>query len=436
MNQRALSSDSKSNRHSLRVLILFGPLFLFAGGLLLWQLVLQPLQLLWRSQAWVATECTITESAAERERFSKNSAFRPKLSYRYQVNGVEHNATRYDFFEASGGWKWAEGVANAYPVGSRHTCYYDPASPQEAVLRREMTAAGFWVRPLVAAIFMAAGAFMFRAGLASRPAMSRESAPTAEASLAEPAPALSTTGPIVRQLSTNPSASGDPARLGSRSPSELTAEPSPYAARADWQRFAGPQQLAPTVTRTAAVIGTLLAALFWNGLLSFFIWGIIDDKAWFMLLFLTPFILIGLVLIGAFFYCLLSLFNPRVKIALSEGAPETGETIDVAWEVNGQVTRIREFSIVAVGEEQATYTRGTNTVTDKHPFQALEVCRLVNPEEIRFGTATVQIPLETMHTHSGNRNKIVWSLKVQGKIPLFPDVNEQYEFRVLPRGAR
>jgi hypothetical protein len=184
------------------------------------------------------------------------------------------------------------------------------------------------------------------------------------------------------------------------------------------------------------VLGTGFAALFWNGILSFFVWEMFEGRSWFMLLFLLPFLLVGFGLICFFFYSLLGLFNPVVKIALSEGAIQLGETADLAWEVQGRVSRITEFRILAVGEEQATYTRGTDRITDTDIFQSLELCRLTSAEEIRFGTAQLSIPVDTMHSHEGTRNKLVWKLQVQGRIPWFPDIKEEYEFRVLPQGVR
>jgi hypothetical protein len=444
LNFRTLSTRSNSSHGDLRFLTYIGPIALFVGSMVLWQLVLQPLHQLWRAQFWVSAECTITKSEAERKQFSKSSNYRPSITYRYLANNAEQVSERYDFFEASGNINWAQRIAAAYPVGTRQPCYYDPARPHEAVLVREVSDSWFWIRPLVAVVFMTAGVLMLRAGLASTRAKKSATEAGANPPVAispndrQPSNELQNLANQSARQPANPglsTADGDSVQ-GGNARTDLVIVPTPYPERYNWQPFAGPQQLAPTITRTGAVLGTGFAALFWNGLISFFVWGIIDDQAWFMLLFLTPFILVGLGLIGGFFYTLLALFNPRVQIALSEGAPETGETIDIAWEVLGRTSRIREFQITAIGEEQATYTRGTDTVTEKHPFQTLEICRLTNPEEIRFGTATLQIPFDAMHSHSGNRNKISWSLKVHGKIPLFPDIWEQYEFRVLPRGVR
>ena len=44
-------------------------------------------------------------------------------------------------------------------------------------------------------------------------------------------------------------------------------------------------------------------------------------------------------------------------------------------------------------------------------------------------------PADTMHSFAGENNKIVWSIKVEGEIPIWPDVNEEFEIKVLPAGG-
>ena len=81
-------------------------------------------------------------------------------------------------------------------------------------------------------------------------------------------------------------------------------------------------------------------ALFWNGIVSIFLWqAIMEPKGGFfsifMLLFMIPFVLIGVVLILGVARSFLSLFNPVIEIAMSTGAVERGNTVDVAWEIKG-----------------------------------------------------------------------------------------------------
>ena len=40
-----------------------------------------------------------------------------------------------------------------------------------------------------------------------------------------------------------------------------------------------------------------------------------------------------------------------------------------------------------------------------------------------------------MHTFKAQRNKIKWRVAVRGEIPWFPDIYEEFEFRVTPSQA-
>lgn len=436
MNRRPLSSQPTAASQGTWIVGLLGLFFLLTGCTTAWFLTVVPCWRLWQAQRWVTTECTIVDSRTDEVDGVESTTFRPQIRYEYQVNGVSQTASRYTFFNVASSRNWAKKIVDQYPVGSQQTCYYDPAAPHEAVLLRSFFSdVGFWFGLLFPWPFIIAGALMTYFGFPRKSAGKTPLPPDSARELnrlqsppASPAESANFSAEFSSELLNPPG--------HARSSGELTALSPPYSTQVDWQRFAGPLELAPTVSRTAALIGTGLFALFWNGIISLFVWNMIADGYWFALLFLLPFVLVGLALLGIFVYTLLSLFNPQVKIALSEGAPELGETVDIAWEVSGQVARIADFRILAVGEEQATYTRGTDTTTDRNVFQSLEICRLTNPDEIRFGTGQLQVPLETMHSHSGPRNKIVWQLQVRGRIPWFPDISEDYEFHVLPRGVR
>ncbi len=64
------------------------------------------------------------------------------------------------------------------------------------------------------------------------------------------------------------------------------------------------------------LIGMILIAAFWNGIVSVFLWQIVlsfrrGDPEWFLCLFMTPFVLVGLGLMAGVVYFLLALANPR-----------------------------------------------------------------------------------------------------------------------------
>ena len=197
-----------------------------------------------------------------------------------------------------------------------------------------------------------------------------------------------------------------------------------------------PQKLKPEVTRLVSLLITIGVAIFWNGLVSVFLYAVIYEMEGiariFVGLFLTPFVLVGLVMIVACFHSFLAMFNPVVEIGLSSGAVPIGGEVDVAWQTTGLSSRIRKLTISIVGTQRATYRRGTDSVTDTEIFEKIVVTESTNPQEVQFGSSTIQIPDDSMHTFEAYRNEIVWTVEVRGDIPLWPDVQETFPFRVKP----
>jgi len=75
--------------------------------------------------------------------------------------------------------------------------------------------------------------------------------------------------------------------------------------------------------------------------------------------------LAGLALIGVFFYCLLSLFNPRLTLTLSSGSVPLGGMMHLRWEFTGRSSMIRQLTIMLYGTEHASY-EVTDTNDSKH----------------------------------------------------------------------
>jgi hypothetical protein len=197
-----------------------------------------------------------------------------------------------------------------------------------------------------------------------------------------------------------------------------------------------------TLQASASPFGRLgcatVIALFWNGVISIFlveaVSGWVKGKPdGCMSLFIIPFLLVGLGLIVLVAYYFLALFNPRPVLRVTPGSAALGDSVEVEWETSGNVDRIREFSIVLEGREEATYRRGTSTSTDKSTFATIEVVRSPRGKDMRRGRVKVAIPADSMHSFKSSNNKIVWSFKVKGDIPRWPDVNEEFPFEVLPQ---
>ena len=86
----------------------------------------------------------------------------------------------------------------------------------------------------------------------------------------------------------------------------------------------------------------------------------------------------------------------------------------------------------AEGREEATYTRGTTTSTDRETFALIRLIDTEIPSKFSTGRATLHIPPDTMHSFNAPRNKITWLVKIHGQIPRWPDVDADFTLTVLP----
>jgi hypothetical protein len=186
--------------------------------------------------------------------------------------------------------------------------------------------------------------------------------------------------------------------------------------------------------------GVVAVGLLWNGIVSVFVYQVIQmwrqgdaaDSKWYMTLFLTPFVAVGLVLIGASGYTFLALFNPRARLRVNAPSVALGEFLEVHWTIDGQFYRVQTLQITLEGYEEATYRRGTSTDTDKSTFATVPIATVTHAPDIRSGHATVRVPLHSMHTFTAEYNKIVWCIQVNGDIPNWPDLNQEYPIVVQP----
>jgi len=327
--------------------------------------------------------CTIQTSKVVEHSDSDGSTYSVEVSYRYKVNGQPFVSSRYKFMTgSSSGHSGKQAVVDALPPGKQTVCYVDPNNPAEAVIERGFTSdLLFGLIPLVFVMIGAGGliGMVVYKGKKIRPSGS-------------PGPSPPRPGPVTLKPTTSPG------------------------------------------TRLGCAIGF---SLFWNGIVSIFLFQVIDG--WrhghgegCMTIFLVPFVLVGIGGIGAIFYYFLALFNPRPTLKLSSGVAALGETIELEWETEGNVNRVTSFAITLEGREEATYRRGTTTTTDKSVFTTIELAKSKG-RDFRRGKVKVAIPADTMHSFAAKNNKIVWCLKVKGDIPKWPDVNEEFAFEVRPQ---
>lgn len=184
-------------------------------------------------------------------------------------------------------------------------------------------------------------------------------------------------------------------------------------------------------SRVTKFLAIAAFAVIWNVICIVIFAGTLSSGDAFFTIFLSIFLVVGLVVIGAAVHAFLAIFNPTIELHVSTALPALGDTLDVRWHVAGKASRIEVLQIELVGFESATYRRGTDTTTDTHVFVKLALAHTAVTSEIADGTGTIVIPAGAVPSFTGGNNKIVWEIRIDGVIPRWPDINEQFQLEVV-----
>lgn len=390
---RAISAAATKRTSTLGCLLPFFLLFVVVGLVGAWFLLGKPLAQLAAARSWTALPCVVESSAVREHEGDDSTTYSVDIVYRYEVGGRTYHGNRYDFLGGSSGGRAAkQAVVDAHPVGSAVTCYVDPRDPSSSVLAR-----GWSVKYLLGLLplaFVAGGAFGISYAIKSR----------------KSAPSTASVGASARRAGADRQAPAAP----------------------------GPVQLAAKTGPLGRILGTLFVALFWNGITSIFVYQVV--QGWrtgagdvFLTLFMTPFVLIGLALLVAVPHQMLAATNPRPRLELSSGRPRLGELERLDWSFRGSVARLTGFRIVLEGREEADYRRGTSTATDRNVFHREVLFESMQPQAMERGSLSFQVPAQSMHSFAAPNNRVIWALKLEGEIPRWPDIAEEFVLEVLPQ---
>jgi len=365
----------------------------------------------WRNlqaRSWPEVPCEILASRVASHDGDDGDTYSVEVRYRYRVDDRAHVSERYDFFPGStSGYEGKARVVERLPPGTRTVCYVDPADPTEAVLDRSFTAEYLFGLLPLAFVGVGAGGIVLtlvgaRRGKARRPAGRAEWLP----------------GP-----------GGEPAAEASGGRHVL---PAPSAGDA------APLVLEAKMSPLGRLVGTTIAAFFWNGIVGVFLWqlwqgwheGSFDGC---VAAFLVPFVLVGVLLLAGIPYQVLALFNPRPRLVLTPGRLELGSSAVLSWQFGGWPGRIRRLRLKLEGVEEASWSRGKGPPTARETFASYDLLDTHQPMEIASGSIQVRVPPETMHTFDTTDNQILWTLKLHGEIRFWPDVSEEIRVVVGPR---
>ena len=386
--------SNKANRKApvwvLLVFTLFGLVFLFPFFVL-------PACKMISARNWTATPCVVVSSSVQSHYGRKGNTYSVNMVYNYAVEGRQFTGRRYQFLGGSSGGRTGKAAIVAqYPPGTKAVCYVNPADPADAVFERGFTP-DMWYG-LIPLAFVAIGIWSMI--FTSRSAKQRASAQWQPAAMQHAA--------------------------------DFNAVPR------------GARELRPAHTPLGKLTAMLFFALFWNGFISIFIFVIVGDARFSrgnstgggfhngMLLFMTPFVLVGIGLILAVLWDVLALFNPRVHLRLNPGAVALGDALTLEWNIAGRANALSSLRITLEGSEAATFQNGKNTSTATNTFSTVELVNTTDPAGFASGSVQAALPRDTMHSLDTGYNKILWQLRVRGKIPRWPDLSEDYPLVVLP----
>ena len=143
--------------------------------------------------------------------------------------------------------------------------------------------------------------------------------------------------------------------------------------------------------------------------------------------------LVGILLVALAIRQALQLSNPRPSLTVNNAIVALGDELRVDWSMEGRVEKLTRFSITLEAREQATYTRGTDRVTDTNVFATIPLANHVSPQIAGTGSARVRIPVGTMHSFDATNNKVLWLVRVRGEVPHWPDSDDEFPITVAPR---
>jgi hypothetical protein len=383
-------------------MILFAVFFLAGMGFLI-PIGILPLCRVLLATGWQETPCVVLHSRVQAHEGDESTNYSIDILFEYEIDEQTYRSSRYSFFTVSGsGRKSKKNVVKQYPPGKEAVCYVNPSEPTDAVIHRGFT----WsmLLALIPVPFVAIGLggmfYTYRY-------LKKDATPE-------------------KALEWRPKSTGIPYREHAASGYDRPDLPDGAVVfRRPWKGI-------------GRFFGLLAVCLFWNGIVSVFVHQAIAHSSGisiFLAIFLIPFVVVGLCIAAGVLWAFLAIFNPRVVVTLSSASVPLGGSVKMEWQIKGRAHAFRRWRVYLEGREEATYRRGTDTITDKEAFATIPIYETENPWDMANGCETISVPPDTMHSFESGNNKILWQICVRGDIPWWPDVEEDYTLVVSPPPA-
>ena len=390
--KKSATSGASSARSGKIAGALFSLLFIAIGVGVTNFTFVKPLKLQQQAERWMAVDATVLDSNVREHRGDDSTTYSVYIAYEYEYRGRTWQGDRFRFTSGSSSGRSGKAqVVRQFPKGHRFQVFIDPEQPWESVVQRNAgTTLYFGLLPL---IFSVAGFAILIVVLKGKTGTRRRR----------------------RRARKSKSFQSD-----TTDPSELETVFKPSSGHA------------------GRILGVACFAVFWNGIVSVFVVDVVKEwlggaKPVGTTLFMSIFVAVGIGLIVALVYNILRVFNPRIEIQSPPCILAPGVAEDIRFRIAGNVQRLRRLTVMLVGEEQATYTRGTDTRTDTESFFSALLFEDADSRINRKGSFCLSIPVDAMHSFESAHNKIIWSLKVHGDVPKWPDVEETYTLNIVPK---
>ena len=389
----ALSSKAKNNSDLKTgpVGYLFFGIFALVGTGIFLGLVAPTAKKYFAAKTWQPVEASVIWSTVRSHNSDDGTTYSPDIFYSYRFQNEPHRSNSYSLMSgSSSGRDSKQEIVDAYPRDHKFTCYVNPDKPWQAVVERKLgwfALFGLFPLPFMAIGFGGIWWMIFRSG------------------------------------------KNDPA-----SPNAVSA------------RKNTPNHLSSTIPtaskpkgggRWGKLFGHLFFALFWCGITSVFVviawksWAK-GEPEWFLTIFIIPFVLIGLFLVFSLPHTFLGIFSPRFDFDLRDPDLKPGLATKFRWKQSGGSGRLTEMTLTLVGQEQATYRRGTDRTTAHSTFYQKELFRTTHLPEMISNECDLIFPAEALPSFEGQHNKILWFLKIHGAVHRRPDVKEEIPLILQP----
>lgn len=396
----ALSSQTNTSDDTPAIILIpFFSVFALAGLGILFFVVVPAAIKYSAAKGWQETPAKVIWSKLRSHSSDDGTTYSVDIFYRYAFNDRVYRSNTGSYTRSSSSGRASkEKIIKAHPRGAKIVCYVNPEKPWQAIRKRDLGwSALFALFPLP---FIAIGI----GGLWWMLRKHKKNTPTQNPYL------------------TGSNKSGDSSFQGHK-------------------KYTQPEiEFTPRAKRVKALLGILFFAAFWCGITSIFVviavksW-LRDNPEWFLTIFITPFVIIGIGSVIYSLYSFLRIFSPAPTIKLKPSAISMDGSAEVSWNVSSGMGSIRHFSIYLIGEEEATYQQGTDTKTAEETFYEEAIIDTHDPRIISRGTAHLELSTAAtaiMPSWKGKHNRIRWSLIVIGKISLWPDIADTYEIEIQP----